>query len=262
VAGCKSGASRLEVRPATVCAMTSTDLTAPRPPFAVTPRRPGEPEPDLTGFTLIHRALRSGTRLLADAVGGIAQGQPCSRERQRAVVPFSLAVLHEITCHHEREDDTLWPVIVASVRGADGSGEGAAVDLAALSDDHAVLHEVLDRAHEALPRFARDPHEGAPLLAPVLTELADLLDEHIGEEERLTFPVVRRYVSAADLARCERLFRKGTTPGQLLFVLPWVADQCTPRERAELLQLAGPPLRLLLRIGEPRWTRRRDLVRG
>src|SRR6059058_2573211 len=118
--------------------MTSTDLTAPRPPFVVTPRRPGEPEPDLTGFTLIHRALRSGARLLADAVTGIAEGRPCSRERQRAVVTFSLAVLHEITCHHQREDDTLWPVIAASAD--DG------VDLAALSGDHAVLHRVLERA--------------------------------------------------------------------------------------------------------------------
>jgi hemerythrin-like domain-containing protein len=238
--------------------MTSTDLTAPRPPFAVTPRRPGEPVPDLTGFTLIHRALRSGTRLLADAVGGIAQGRPCSRDRQRAVVSYALAVLHEITCHHEREDDTLWPVIVASVQGADDG----AVDLAALSDDHAVLHEVLGRARGLLPAFARDPQEAAPRLAPVLTELADLLDEHIAEEEALTFPVIREHISAADFARCERLFQKGTTPGQLLFLLPWIADQCTAEERAELLVVAGPPLRLLLRLGEGRYARRRDLVRG
>jgi hemerythrin-like domain-containing protein len=244
------------VRAATLGAMTSTDLTAPRPPFAVTPRRPGEPEPDLTGFTLVHRALRSGARLVADAVTGIAEGQPCSRERQRAVVRYCLAVLSETACHHEREDDTLWPVIVASVP------DGEAAALAALSDDHAALHGVLDRAHGLLPRFARDPHEGAPLLAPVLTELADLLDEHIAEEEALTFPVVRRHVSAADLARSERLFRRATAPGQLLFVLPWLADQCTPEERAELLRVAGPPLRLLLRLGEPRYARRRDLVRG
>jgi hemerythrin-like domain-containing protein len=240
--------------------MTQTELhhAVPAAPFAVTPRRPGEPEADLTGFTLVHRALRSGARLLADAVTGIAEGGPCSRERQRAVVGFTLPVLHEITCHHQREDDTLWPVIVASVPGT----QGDAVDLAALSDDHAVLHGVLERAHAALPLFARDAVEGGALLAPVLTELADLLDEHIAEEEADIFPVLRRCVSAADYARCERAFRKGTAPGQLLFVVPWVADQCTPEERADLLRLAGPPLRVLLRIAEPRWTRRRDLVRG
>ena len=101
------------------------------------------------GFTLIHRALRSGTRMLADATSAIAAGQPCSRERQRAIVQVTRSVLHEITHHHQREDDVLWPVIVASA--------GAAVDLEPFSDDHTVLHKVLDRAAEALPLFARDP---------------------------------------------------------------------------------------------------------
>lgn len=164
----------------TVVAMPTTAI---RPtPFAVTPRRPGEPEADLTGFRLIHRALRSGSRLLADATTGIAAGAPCSRDRSRATVQFALAVRHEITQHHEREDDVLWPVIAASA--------GDAVDLEPLSDDHAELHKVLERAAEALPQFARDPAAGAPLLAPVFTELADLLDEHIAEEETQVFPVI------------------------------------------------------------------------
>src|SRR5206468_2053056 len=107
----------------------------PQPPFAVTPRRAGEPEADLTGFVLIHRALRSGARMLADATTGIAKGEPCSRERQRAIVQVALSVLHEIATHHEREDDVLWPVIVASA--------GDAVDLVPLSDDHSELHKVL-----------------------------------------------------------------------------------------------------------------------
>jgi hemerythrin-like domain-containing protein len=238
----------------TVSGMTTNDVPARPLPAAVTPRRAGEPEADLTGFTLIHRALRSGTRLLADAVGGIAAGEPCTRERQRAIVQVTLAVLHEITNHHEREDDVLWPLIVASA--------GDAVDLTPFSDDHTELHKVLDRAQEALPGFARDAADGAPLLAPVLTELADLLDEHIAEEEQQVFPIIRRYVPAGPFADCERQFQKGTTPGQLMFLLPWVVDQCSPEERAEVLRMGGPPIRLLLRIGQRRYTRRRDLVRG
>jgi hemerythrin-like domain-containing protein len=232
--------------------MTTTHT--PPLPFAVTPRHPGEPEPDLMGFTLIHRALRSGTRMLADATSAIAAGQPCSRERQRAIVQVTRSVLHEITHHHQREDDVLWPVIVASA--------GDAVDLEPLSDDHSVLHKVLDRAAEALPQFARDPAAGAPLLAPVLTEMADLLDEHIGEEEAQVFPVIRQFVSAGDFGRCERMFQQGTAPGQLLFLLPWIADQCNPAERDEVLRMAGAPLRLLLWLGEGRYTRRRDAVLG
>lgn len=234
-----------------VCAMTTTSQTPP-PPFAVTPRRPGEPTVDLMGFTLIHRALRSGTRMLADATSAIAGGESCPPERQRAVVQVTRSVLHEISTHHQREDDVLWPVIVASA--------GDAIDLEPLSDDHAELHKVLDRAAEALPLFARDPGTGAPLLAPVLTELADLLDEHIAEEEAELFPVISEHVSAGDFARCERLFQKGTAPGQLLFVLPWIVDQCSDGELAELRKTAPAPLKLLLRIGQGRYTRRRDAV--
>jgi hypothetical protein len=120
--------------------MTTTP-TAPAPAFAVTPRRAGEPHADLMGFSLIHRALRSGTRQLADAANGIAAGRPCSRERQRAVVQVALTVLHEITHHHEREDE-----------------------LAELSDDHVELHAVIGRAERALPLFARDPATGAAAL--------------------------------------------------------------------------------------------------
>jgi hemerythrin-like domain-containing protein len=237
--------------------MTTTP-PAPPPAFAVTPRRAGDPEVDLLGFTLIHRALRSGTRQLADAATGIAAGEPCSRERQRALVQVALAVLHEITNHHEREDDVLWPVIVAAVEGA----ESTAVELADLSDDHVELHALIGRAQRAVPLFARDPSSGAAELGAVLTEMADLLDEHIAEEEREVFPVIREHVSAPDFARCEALFRKGTSIGQLMFLLPWIADQCTPDERAELPATADRPLVLLLRLTEGRYVRRRDLVLG
>jgi hemerythrin-like domain-containing protein len=236
----------------TVLGMTTTADAAPLP-FPVTPRRPGEPAVDLMGFTLIHRALRSGARQLADATTAIAGGQSCSRERGRAVVQVSRYVLHEITQHHQREDDVLWPVIVASA--------GDAVDLDPLSDDHTELHHVLERAQAALPGFARDPATGAAGLARVFTELADLLDQHIAEEEAQVFPVIREHVSAADFTRCERMFRKGTSPGQLFFLVSWIADQCDDAELAAVRRTAGAPLRLMLRLGTGRYTRRRDLVR-
>src|SRR4051794_35670119 len=148
----------------------------PALPFPVTPRRPREPEADLTGFTLIHRALRSGTRDLAVAAVAIGHGAPCSAARRQAYVAFATEVLHEIHSHHSREDDVLWPVIAASA--------GAAVDLKPLSDDHTELHAVLTRAEEALRTFAAaaDVRAAAAPLGAVLTEMADLLDEHIADE--------------------------------------------------------------------------------
>ncbi|MGY1618699.1 hemerythrin domain-containing protein [Geodermatophilus sp. SYSU D00691] len=226
-------------------------------PFPVTPRRPGDPEADLTGFSLIHRALRSGTRDLAVAVTGIATGAPCPPERHRAVVHFATEVLAEIHVHHSREDDVLWPVIAASA--------GAAVDLEPLTEDHTELHAVLARAEQALAAFAApgaDLRATAAPLGTVLTGMADLLDEHIAEEEAEVFPVIRTHVSAKDFAACEKRFQKGSSPAHLLFVLPWVIGQCTPAERAAVLGEAPVPLKLLLTLGERRWHRRHALVVG
>lgn len=231
-----------------------TTTSTPAPPFAVTPRRPGDARPDLTGFRLIHRTMRSGTRMLATAVTGIAYDDPCTPERQAAIGAFARHVVHEIHCHHEREDDVLWPVIASSV--------GGRVDLAPLSEDHVELARLLDRVEQALPQFVRSPSVGAPLLAPALSELADLLDEHIAEEEQQVFPIILEHVAADAFERCEKQFRTGMSAGHLLFVLAWVADHCAPEERADLLRSGGPVIRLLLRLGEGRYLRMRDAVRG
>ncbi|MGY1813899.1 hemerythrin domain-containing protein [Blastococcus sp. SYSU D00820] len=224
-------------------------------PFPVTPRRPGDPEADLTMFGLIHRALRAGARDVAVAATAIGAGAPCPPSRRRAVVEYATEVLHEIEVHHSREDDVLWPVIAASA--------GPVVDLEPLTDDHTVLHGVLARAEDALAVFTRDGSAAsAAVLGRVMTQVADLLDEHITEEEAEVFPVIRTHVSAGDFATCEARFRKGSSLGHMLFVLPWVAAQCSAEERAALLEVAGPPLRLLLKVAEPRWQRRRALLVG
>jgi hypothetical protein len=223
---------------------------APRLPFPVSPRRPGDPVPDLTGFELTHRAMRSGTYLLA---GVLAEAATYSPERHRAVAYFTGHVLAEISAHHHKEDDVLWPVIAASAAGR--------VDLTALSGDHAALEAVLVRADAALGRFRAD-RGAADELGEVLTGIAGELDEHIADEEATIFPVMREHVSAADFARCEKLFQRGVKPGHLAFILPWFLAQCTEAERREMLPAAPLPLRLFLRAAEPRWHRRLAVVRG
>ncbi|MGY1829567.1 hemerythrin domain-containing protein [Geodermatophilus sp. SYSU D01180] len=235
-------------------------MTATAPlPFPVTPRRPGDPEADVTRLALAHRALRGGCRLLAGVTAEAAAGAVWPAERRRAVVAFGRGVLREVRAHTAREDAVLWPVVAAS------AGTHAA-DLEPLAEDHAVLRAVLDRADAALTAFAPDataaPHAAAPL-ADVLAELADALDEHVEEEEREVFPVIRRCVSARDLGRYEGVCARGSGPRSAAFALPWLADACrTPGERAGLLGGTSLPLRVLLRAAGPGWRRRRDLVVG
>jgi hemerythrin-like domain-containing protein len=231
-------------------------VTATAPlPFPVTPRRPGDPEVDLARLALAHRALRRGCRLLDDVAEEAVAGGPESPRRRQAVVGFGRAVLREVHAHTAREDAVLWPVVAASA-GAHGA------DLDPLTEDHAVLRALLGRARTALTAFAAAPG-AAPALAAVLAELAVVLDEHVEEEEREVFPVLRRCVSVRDLARYEAVCARGSGLRHTAFALAEVADACaTPAERAGLLAATPPPLRVLLRAAEPRWRRRRDLVAG
>lgn len=219
------------------------------PPFTVSPRRAHEAEPNLTGFTLIHRALRCAPHTLAVALTRPPADDPARRrERRRAEVRFGRELIGEIRTHHEREDDVLWPLIVASA--------GERIDLAPLTADHEALGPLLDCAEQLLDAYER---AGGPALAvrlaATLLELAEALDEHIAEEELLVFPVIRQYVSPGDFERCERLFQQGCTVGHLAFLLPWLMAHATPRERSEAMARAGLPLRVLLRLTTPRYRR-------
>jgi hypothetical protein len=55
---------------------------------------------------------------------------------------------------------------------------------------------------------------------------------------------------------------QGSSRKHLLFVLPWVVGHCGPEERAALLADAPAPLKVLLRVGEGSWQRRRAVVLG
>lgn len=232
--------------------MTSTH-PVPSPPFTVRPRSAGDPEPDLEGFRLIHLALRSGSRLVADTCTAIDDGAACSPERHEATVWFARHVLYEIHAHHQKEDDVLWPVIALSA--------GDTVDLEPLSDDHRALVGQLTVADTLLEAFKTDITAAGDFGA-AMTRIADELDEHIADEEETVFAVMRKYVSAGDFAMCEKQFQKGASLSHLVFILPWVVSQCTTTERAALMPKAPLPVRVLLRCFEGRWQRRVAIIRG
>ena len=228
-------------------------------PFPVTPRRPGDAEPDVVRLLTAHRALREGCRVLAGAAAAVAAGSSCPPARQQALVRFGSAVLREVRRHGAHEDGVLLPVVAASA--------GPRADLEPLVDDHADLGRLVDRAEAALRDLERDGPAVAGSLAAAAGDLAGLLDGHVEEEERELLPLVRRHVSAGDLARCEARSARGAGLRHAAFVLAWSADACrTSPELAALL--AAPPAvlaplrRLLLRALRPAWARRRDLVAG
>ncbi|MGY1668143.1 hypothetical protein [Geodermatophilus sp. SYSU D00696] len=165
---------------------------------------------------LAARALRSGTRLVADAVTGIAFDDPCCVGRQRELVRWTAGVVAEVRAH-------------GALAGRDG-------DVA--------LDAVLARTDRALALFARELGAGAPLLAPALADLADLVAARLDAWTRPAAPAGRRTVR------------------QALFALPWLLDACHPAELPDVLRNASRGELLVLRLGARRYAGTRDAVLG
>ena len=115
---------------------------------AVTPRRDGDPEVDLTAVRLVHRAMLADVRAVADLADRVAGGTATLRDRGTALRRYADRLCAEIDSLHDAEGGELWPVVAASA--------GAAVDLSDLADDHHAIDPVLARCRTA----AGHPHRG------------------------------------------------------------------------------------------------------
>lgn len=213
---------------------------------AVTPRGPGDPEPDLLDYLVVHRAMTVDSDRLAVAAAELVRRPDPAR--MTALRRYLGGFAHEIESHHHVEDAFVWPVLEAV------AGERTA--LVRLTDDHERLDPLLRRAGELA---AGDP---TPELVAVLRELADLLAAHIVDEERDVFPIIREHVRIADYRALQARFRGNLNPRQLPFVVPWVVRHATPAERERLIAGADGPLRLLLRLFEKRFLARERVLFG
>ncbi|WP_139245664.1 hypothetical protein [Geodermatophilus amargosae] len=207
----------------------------------------------LTDHALLHRALRSGTRVVADALTGIAFDEPCCPVRQRELVRWTTRVLAEVRAHAALRrglEAALSQVVLPGAPDLRRAGGDAALDSA------------LARARQALPLFARDVSAGAPALALALTGLADLVATRLDAEEDGVLPLVDEHVPAAQRDRVVRAARRSLPAGQSLFTLPWLLDACHPAERITVLRTASRPARTVLRHAGARHARTRDAVLG
>ena len=208
-------------------------------PVTVTPRQPHEPEPDLIGITLAHRAMLTDVGRLVAAVTAIGEGrQRCSTRRAQAIARYTDLLCESIHHHHTVEDTVLWPVIDACAKDI--------VDLAELTEDHAALDPRLEIiGHRANAFRVAGDRRTAALLGAELADLRNLLAEHVAEEERDIFPVIRQYVSVADWQEVEKTAQR---TGRLTFDGPRTVGAATDDERAVLAKEVSPVLRLVLTV--------------
>ena len=208
--------------------------------------RSGGPAPDLTGFTVVHRAMLADLRRLAGAAARLAADPAAlGREQAIAIRDYLEQLCDEIHQHHSRDDEVLRPLIVASA--------GAAVDLIPFSYDYTALSPIVDRVHAAARALPADPARVIGEFADGLAGLPDLMHEHISAEERDVFPIIDRYVSAADFHAAEQQMTKGISFSHIRWLTPWVESFATSAEMRHMLSRAPLPFRVLLALSRRRY---------
>jgi iron-sulfur cluster repair protein YtfE (RIC family) len=184
--------------------------------------------PHLAAYAAIHDAMVRDAHRLAGAVAN------APIEVGPGLLAWWDRYEEEIEHHHTREDDLVFPLVAD--RDADfTSGE--------LQADHAVLdlHMGLVRGSlEALATGSQELAEVRTALVRQVGAFAHHLDDHLGREEHVVFPVLATQVSEREYADLEKEMRKGMPLSSMAFALPWILDEVHPA----LLEHAAIPLPL------------------
>lgn len=203
--------------------------------------------PDLTTFTVVHRALRRGGSRLPLALRGLGVADTA---RARAIRRWYGGFRAELDGHRTVEDHVLFPVLAERVPTFAEHTDRLAREHQMLADAQRGVALALDRLveTEAAGTARTAAHEAA-------CELSSLLDSHIGFEDADILPLYLRHFTEDEYREVEDRARELVDARRLPFAVPWMLDAATPDERRRLLARAPLAVKVLWYAGRRRHAR-------
>jgi len=210
----------------------------------------GPPRGRFTIVYLIHEAFRRDLARLSGALRVPRMSPP----RARALQARWEYVDQQLHHHHSVEDDSLWPLVRPKLQGRN---EQLAV-LDEMEADHRKLLPEGRAVSDEFESFAARPEDAAgTALADHLDALTALLGEHLDSEESRCFPVIDEALTPEEFEAFGKATAKAVGMRGSAGFFPWIFDSSDPVERAAVLSMPPPPVRLLCRyVWEPRYERR------
>lgn len=207
--------------------------------------------PDTTSYRLVHRALRTSARRLADVTADYDRQDP---RRTRALLRWCDGFIAEIHCHHTIEDDVMFPALVERAPEA-----GALIEQT--DADHAAMDQIMSRLENGVKQLALG---GSPSrLHGAALDLADLLDVHLAFEDDHVIPAFEQHFSAEEYAALDaKAVEVLGISKQALFTVPFILGQATPSEFAHMWATAPLPFKVLHLASKGRYRRLADRAFG
>jgi hemerythrin-like domain-containing protein len=208
------------------------------------------PRGRMTIVFLIHEAFRRDLVRLSTA----ARTPEVGPERADRLARHWAFVDEQLHDHHHVEDASLWPLLRPKLEGRP--------DQAAVLDDMEAQHHRLEPMTEAVSAgfasWRRRPETAAgEELAGRLEALHTTLGTHLDDEQSRAFPIVEEALSLEEFEAFGKATAKAVGMRGSAAFFPWIFDGADPIERAAVLSMPPPPVRLLSRyVWEPRYERR------
>lgn len=207
--------------------------------------------PDITTYLLVHRALRTCARRLADVSADDDRQDP---RRTRALLRWTEGFVEELHGHHTIEDEVMFPALAAKA-------PGAAALIARTDADHAAMDVIMGRIAVGLQQLrlggsARALHDAA-------SDLADLLDIHLAFEDEHLIPLFEQHFTGEEYQRLDdgAMALLGISK-QAIFTVPFVFSAATPEEFDHVWATAPAPFKVLHLASRGRYRRMTDRALG
>jgi hemerythrin-like domain-containing protein len=211
-------------------------------------------KPDINEMRVIHRVFRRELTALPGLVRRTPDGDPA---RAQVVGRHAQFILTGLNIHHTGEDENLWPLLLE--RAAPSTEL-----ISTMQAQHERVHEYVDRAQQQLDAWRRTPSSAAgEELAATVEQLSQALFEHLDQEERDILPLAEQHVTVAEWGRLGEHGRDSMTRDELPIMFGAILEEADPQERAGMMALLPPPIRLLMRtVGARKYRRYISEVRG
>ncbi|MEZ0577275.1 hemerythrin domain-containing protein [Nocardioides sp. MH1] len=211
---------------------------------------PGGPI-DMRNMYLMHHAFRRDLRKFGAAVPRTPVDDRATWVALAARWERFAEVLHK---HHSGEDAGIWPFLLERAHPSERQ------TLLAMDAEHEKIDPLLQSCGEG---FAALAAAGTPelraALAVRLAEARQLLAEHLKHEETEAMVILQRHMTPEDWERIEKEhFQAKPALGELLYVVPWIADELPAPVIAAVLKDEGLPMRVVNWLGARLAFRRLD----
>lgn len=189
----------------------------------------------MTMNRLIHAAVRRDLGRLGTALDHVEGGDRARAEELDRAYVF---LRHELTRHHEGEDELIWPMLAKA---------GVSPELLSdMEDEHRMMSRALAETGAAMTAFARSGSKShAEAARESLDRTTAVVERHLAHEEAELEPALLPYLETPEWQAVEKQLRRQSLDVAGSF-FAWLTDGMTDEGRAFLRSTVPAPVVFLL----------------